>query len=129
MNGDKSKEGVSVREIEAFAKKYRFEVFFIAVFVLACLFTFFLWGLTWSIISTAVGAVLGTLFSGKVAHFSKMAFQFVFKHEKAVQIILGIVVLILAIFIPPLIFLVIGLHAGKDLIHWAMEIYSQSNPQ
>jgi hypothetical protein len=127
MDGDKSKEGVSVKEIEAFAKKHRFEVFFCLAFVLACFFTFVLWGPGWSIIAAAVGAIIGILLVGKVAHLSKMIFSFIFKQEPTVQLVLGIVSLILAIFLPPLYFLLLGLHGGKDMVQVAMEIYNQSS--
>jgi hypothetical protein len=126
MNGDKPKEGVSVKEIEAFAKKHRFEVFFCLAFILACFFTFILWGPGWSIIAAAVGAIIGILLAEKVTHFSKMIFSFVFKQEQTIQLVLGIVGLILAIFIPPLYFLLLGLHGGKDMQHWATEIYNQT---
>jgi hypothetical protein len=128
MDGDKPKEGVSVKEIEAFAKKHRFEVFFCLAFVLACFFTFVLWGPGWSIIAASVGAIIGVLFVEKVTQFSKMVFSFLFKQEKTVQLVLGIVALILAIFIPPLYFLLLGLHGGKDMHHWAMEIFNQQKP-
>ncbi len=128
MDKDKTKEGVSVKEIEEFTKKHRFEVFFCLAFILACFFTFVMWGPAWSIIAATVGAVIGILLSGKVAHFSKMIFQFIFKHEQTTQMVLGIVLLILAIFIPPLYFLLLGLHGGKDMHHWAIEIYNQ-NPK
>ena len=125
MDEKKPKEGVSVKEIEEFAKKHSFEVFFCLAFVLACFFTFVMWGAGWSIVATAVGGILGILLSHKIAHFSKMIFNFVFKQEKTTQLVLGIVCLVLAIFIPPLIFLLIGLHGGKDLYHVAMEIHAQ----
>jgi hypothetical protein len=125
MDGNKPKEGVSVKEMEAFAKKHRFEVFFCLAFILACFFTFVMWGSGWSIIAAAVGAIIGVLISGKVTHFSKMVFGFIFKQEQSTQLVLGIVALILAIFIPPLYFLLLGLHGGKDMHHWALEVYSQ----
>ncbi len=125
MDGQKSKEGVSVKEIEQFTKKHRFEVFFCLVFILAGVFSFVMWGPGWSVMAAAIGAVVGILLSGKVAHFSKMIFQFIFKHEQTTQLVLGIIFLILAIFIPPFFFLILGLHGGKDLHHWAIEIYNQ----
>jgi hypothetical protein len=126
MNGDKPKEGVSVKEIESFAKKYRFEVFFCLIFILACIFTFVLWGPAWSIVLATIGAVIGVLLSEKVAQFSKVIFSFIFKQDKTVQIVLGVVGLILAIFIPPLYFFLLGLHGGKDMQHWAIEMYNQT---
>jgi hypothetical protein len=121
MDGNKPKEGVSVKEIEAFVKNHRLEVFFCLAFILACIFTFAWWGPGWSIIVAAIGAVIGALLSGKVANLSKMIFSFVFKQEMTIQLVLGIVGLILAIFIPPLYFLLLGLHGGKDMVQSGME--------
>ncbi len=115
MDGNKPKEGVSVREIEEFTKKHRFEVFFCLAFILACFFTFVMWGPAWSIVAATIGAIVGILLHDKVANFCKATMQFVFKQEKTTQLILGIVFLILAIFIPPLYFLLLGLHGGKDI--------------
>lgn len=125
MNGNKSKEGVSVKEIEAFAKKYRFEVFFCLAFVLACFFTFVLWGPGWSVIAATIGVIIGVLFAEKMTRFSKTVFSFVFKQESTIQLVLGIVGLILAIFLPPLFFLLLGLHGGKEMHQRALEIYNQ----
>lgn len=126
MGENKPKEGVSVKEIEEFAKKHRFEVFFCLAFLFACFFTFVMWGPGWSIVATTAGAVLGVLLPGKISHFSKTIFQFIFKQEKTTQLVLGIVALILSIFLPPLIFLLTGMHGGKDMYHRAMEIGSQN---
>lgn len=125
MDGNKPKEGVSVREIEEFTKKHRFEVFFCLAFILACFFTFVMWGPEWSIVAATIGAVIGILLHARVANFSKSAFQFVFKQEKTTQLILGIVFLILAIFIPPLYFLLLGLHGGKDIHRNAIDNSNQ----
>jgi hypothetical protein len=127
MDENKPKEGVSIKEMETFAKKHRFEVFFCLAFILACIFTFVMWGPGWSIIAAAVGAILGIFLRGKVNYFSKAVYGFIFKHEQVTQLVLGIIALILAIFLPPLFFLLLGLHGGKDMHHWAMEIYSQQN--
>jgi hypothetical protein len=127
MDGHKSKEGVSVREIEEFTKKHRFEVFFCLAFVLACFFSFVMFGPGWSVVAASIGAVVGILLSGKVTHASKTIFSFIFKHEQTTQLVLGIVFLVLAIFLPPLYFLLLGMHGGKDMHHWANEIYNQKN--
>ncbi len=121
MDGNKPKEGVSVKEIEAFVKNHRLEVFFCLAFILACFFTFVLWGPGWSIVAGGVGAILGVLLPVKVGNLSKMTFSFVFKQEMTIQLVLGIVGLILAIFIPPLYFLILGLYGGKDLARGAAE--------
>jgi hypothetical protein len=125
MDKNRGKEGVSVKEIEEFTKKHRFEVFFCLAFVLACFFTFVMWGPGWSIVAASIGAVIGILLSGKMIHFSKIVFQFILKQEPTTQLVLGIVFLVLAIFLPPLYFLLLGLHGGKDMHHWAKEISNQ----
>jgi hypothetical protein len=124
MDGNKLKEGMSVKEIESFAKKHRFEVFFCLAFILACFFSFVMFGPGWAIAAATAGALIGILLSGKVMHMSKMLFNFIFKQEQMTQLVLGIILLILAIFIPPLFFFLLGLHGGKDMNHLAVEISS-----
>lgn len=115
------KEGVSVREIESFARKNRIAVFFVLAYILATFFSFVMWGLGWSVVAAGIGAIIGVLLKAQIAHLSKVIFQFVFKQEGTVQIIIAVIALILAIVIPPLFFLILGLHGGKDLQHWALE--------
>ncbi|MDR2539105.1 MAG: hypothetical protein LBC45_00525 [Chlamydiales bacterium] len=125
MDENKSKEGVSVKEIETFAKQYRFEFFFCLAFALAFLFALIMYSRVWSIGASALGGILGVLFSRKVVYFSKAVLHFLFRQEKTTQFVLAIVALILAIFLPPLIFLLLGLHGGKDLYHVTREIQAQ----
>jgi hypothetical protein len=129
MDGEKKKEGVSVKELEAFTKKHRFEVFFCLSFVFACFFSFVFFGPGWGIVFASIGGILGTLLPGKIEHFAKKTYHFIFKQEQTTQMVLGIVTLIISIFLPPLIFLIMGLHGGKSMYHLAMEICSQSKPQ
>jgi hypothetical protein len=125
MEPNKSKEGVSVREIEDFAKKHRFEVFFCLAFAFACFFSFIFSVAGWSLITAAVGGVLGVLLSGKVEHFCKKILHFVFKQESTTQLVLAVVVLVLSIVVSPLVFFILGLHGGKDMHHWALEVHAQ----
>lgn len=119
------KEGVSVKEIGEFTQKHRFEVFFCVAFALACLFSFVFWGPGWGVLLAAIGGIIGVLIPGKVEHLAKTVLHFIFKQERTVQIVLGVVGWILAIFIPPLVFLCIGLHGGKSAHHLACEIHSR----
>ena len=123
MDNEK-KEGVSVKEIHEFTKNHRLEVFFCLVFLFACLFNFVFIGGSWSIITAAAGAIIGVLLPGKVEHFSKSIFHFVFKQENTTQIIIGVAVLIITIFLPILTFFALGLHGGKSMFHLASEICS-----
>lgn len=121
MADDNKKEGVSVKEIQDFATKNKFEVFFCILFLLACLFTLVFWGPTLSIFIAGLGGIIGTLIPARIELFSKKMFHFVLKQEKTTQLVLGIVGFILAIFLAPLIFLLLGLHGGKSLSHQAKE--------
>jgi len=111
---DGPKKGMSVKEIEEFTKKHSYEVFFCALFVLACIFSLVgHFGGGWSILFAMGGAVLGTVLPTKTDSFVKMVFKFIFKQEKTIQIVLGAVSLILAIFVPFIIFLIVGLTGGR----------------
>lgn len=120
------KEGVSVKELENFARKHRFEVFLSVTFILACFFSFIMWGPGLAIGFAALGAVLGVIFPEKIDKISKKCSQFVFKQEEMTQLVLGIVVLIIAIFLPPLIFLKLGAHGGRDIYLLAVESCNSS---
>lgn len=122
MDDKKMKEGMSIREIESFAKNHRFEVFFCIAFILACFFSFVMFGTGWAIIAAAIGAIIGVLMPLKILSFGKTVCHFFFKQEKTTQMVLAIVCLILAIFLPFLFFLLLGLHGGKDLMLTALEI-------
>ena len=111
---NKIKEGVSVKEIESFARKYIIEGFLIHALIIATLssaFDFFT-GPGWSIIFTGIGGIVSVAFPDQVMKIGKPLFNFLKKQEKTIQIIIGIVRLIFAIFIPFLLFLEIGLLAG-----------------
>ena len=125
MDPQKSKEGVSVKEIEEFAKKHRFEVFFCLSFIFAVFFSFVFFGAGWAIVLAGLGGILGVLAASKVEFVARQIFGFIFKQEQITQMVLGIVMLIISIFLPPLIFFLIGVHGGKSLHHLAMEIASQ----
>jgi hypothetical protein len=116
MDSNKLKDGVSVKEIEAFAKKHKFEVFLCLSFIFACFFSFVFFGTGWAVILAAAGAIVGVLLPGKIEHFAKMVFHFIFKQEQMTQMILGIVLLVLSI--------LIGLHGGKSMHHLALEVNS-----
>ena len=111
----KLKEGVSVQEVEDFARKYTWEVLTVLVIVAALLsgvFNWFLGGPSWVIIFTAAGAILGTLAPVPVEHIFKRCSHFIKKQERLTQIILGVVQIVVAIFVPCIVFGVIGLLAG-----------------
>lgn len=115
------KEGMSVQELENFGRKYRFEIFFLVYFILATFFTFVFFGAAWSIYLAGIGGVLGIWLPAKVEKAAQGSFHFVLKQEKMTQIILAVVGVVVAFFLPPLVFFLLGLmggmgcsqHAGK----------------
>lgn len=116
MDEQKKKEGVSVKELEGYAKKNRFEIFFILLFVFASLFTLVFWGAMISIFTTGIGGIIAIFIPNKIDHFAhKMAMALASK-EGATQLIIGIAALIIAIFLAPVAFFFFGLHAGKSMV-------------
>ncbi len=115
MEENKRKEGISVKEIETFAKKNRFQVAIGLAIVLACLFSFFLSMMGLSVLAVSIGAMLGIFLPNQVENIAKKAIHFVAKQEQTTQLVLAAVLLIISIFLPPFIFLLLGLHGGKDV--------------
>ena len=121
-----NKKGVSVKEIEEFTKKHRYEVFFCILFLLACIFGIVgYFRAAWNIFFVMAGGILGVIFPNKVESFLEMIFKFIFKQDKTIQIVLGVVALIIAIFMPFIIFLVVGLIGGRVMHIMAMDSSSK----
>jgi len=120
---DEKKEGVSVKELEDFAKKHRFEVFFCLLFLLACVFG--IWGMFfrtgWNILAISVGAVLSVIFPMKIEMFLQKMTHLIFKQDKTIQIVFGVASLVIAIFFPLVIFLLVGMAGGKRLYQQAID--------
>ncbi len=119
---ENKKEGVSVKEIEEFAKKHRFEVFFCLMFLLACIFG--LGGMFrtgWNILFAMAGGVLGVVLPVKMEHLLKKVFHFVFKQEKTILIVLGVVALLIACIFPFVVFLIVGVAGGHAIHHLSFE--------
>lgn len=113
---EKLKEGVSVQELEDFARKYSTEVFTVVALIIGSIssvFNFFT-GPTWTILFVTLGAVLGIFFPTPVDKGLKQLYDFTFKQEKSTQLILGAVKIVMAIFIPFVLFGIMGLLAGTS---------------
>lgn len=121
MNEEKKKQGISVKELEGYAKKHRFEIFFCILFVFASLFTLVFWGPTFSIFCVGIGTIFSIFLPLTVEQFARKMTMMVFTKEATTQLIIGILAIIVAIFIAPVIFLFIGLFAGKSLITFVKE--------
>jgi membrane associated rhomboid family serine protease len=125
---EKLKEGVSVQEIEQFARKHSTEVFTVLALIIGAIssaFQFFTGpGLT--IIFMAIGAIIGIFFPIPVEKSLKQLYAFTHKQENTTQLVLGAVKIVIAIFIPFILFGVFGLLSGTSY-HYYNRI-SQSPP-
>ena len=118
---DKLKEGVSVQEVEDFARKYAVEVVSVGSIVLAAIssmFDFFT-GPSLSVLFLTIGTILGIFFPVPVENGLKQAFGYAFKQEKSTQLILAGVKIVIALFIPFLLFGIIGLLSGTAYHYFA----------
>ena len=117
--GEKIKEGVSVQELETFARKYTVEAFFILAIIIgsiSSIFGFFT-GAGWSIAFAGLGAIASVAFPESIIKFEKTYYAFVAKYEKTTQIAVGIIWLVIALFVPFILFAQIGLLSGIAFHH------------
>lgn len=130
---EKLKEGVSVREIEDFARKHTTEVFSIFAIIIATvssIFNYFMNGAGFSIFFAAIGCIAAILFPVPVERGLKQLYNFMGKQEKSTQIILGALKLVIALFIPFLIFGLAGLLSGSSYHYYTRhaQIISENKP-
>lgn len=120
---DKLKEGVSVHEVEEFARKYTLEVFLVLAVVVGAIssaFDFFTGpGLT--LLFTAAGLVSAVFFPHSAEDWLKQLYSFSLKQEKSTQMILGSVKVIIGIFVPFILFGIVGLLAGSAYHHFTRQ--------
>ena len=115
MADNKMKGGFTIQEIEQMAKKYRFEVFFIASFVLAALFSTIFDMLGYSVLLAAAGAVIGMIFPVHADKILGQVLEFTCKQEKVTQIVIGVILIAISVVLAPVIYLIMGLVCGKAL--------------
>lgn len=127
---DKLKEGVSIEEIENFTRKYTNEVLAAAALIIGSVSSAFDWftGPKLTIFFFMLGTLLGIFFQEAVDRGLKQLYAFTFKQEKTTQMILGAVKIIIAIFIPFVLFGMYGLFAGTAYHYFTHSSqYSQEN--
>jgi hypothetical protein len=130
---DKLKDGVSVQEVEDFARKYTVEVFsaFAIVFgAISSMYDFFT-GPKITILFATIGVILGVFFPAPVEKGLKQFYDFTFKQEKMTQLIIGCVKVVIGLFIPFVLFGFIGLLAGTSYHYYVRhaQIVTQNKPQ
>lgn len=111
---DKIKEGVSVQEVEDFVREYTMEVFSVLAIIIAsisAMYDFFT-GPKLAIAFVTIGIICGIFFPAPIEKGFKQFFKFAKGQEKTTQIILGVVKVVIALFVPFVLFCAIGLLAG-----------------
>jgi F0F1-type ATP synthase assembly protein I len=111
---DKLKEGVSMQEIEGYAKRYSTEVFMVLAIIIAVIssiFDFFI-GSGWGIFLAGLGALFGLLMPKQANTALDKMFEFSTNSDKSMQIMIGVIRIVVAIFVPAIIFGIFGLVAG-----------------
>ncbi len=111
---DKNKDGVSMREIEGLARKYAYEGFSALAIIIAgisAIFDFFS-GAKVSLFFAAAAVVVTLFFYRKVKGMLQRFYDFLTKQERSTLIVIGIVRLVLALFLPFVIFAGMGFLAG-----------------
>lgn len=129
---DKIKEGVSVQEVEDFARKYTMEVFTVLAILFAAIsgmYDFFT-GAKMTITFAAVGVIVGIFFPIPAERGLKQFYSFAYKQEKTTQLVLGVVKIIVGLFVPFVIFGGIGLLAGTSYHYYTRhaQIVSENRP-
>ena len=127
---EKLKEGVSVEEIEKFARKYTNEMFLILSLIIATVssvFGFFT-GPSWSLFFAGLLAIVGIALPDQVGMVLNKLSKLQMQSEKSATIIIGIVRLVLSIFIPFVLFAELGLLAGHAF-HSITRLYSSHNEE
>jgi len=113
---EKLKEGVSVQEIEGFASKHTTEVFCVLALVIGAIssaFDFFT-GPKLTILFFTLGTLAAIFFPTPTEKGLKKLYSFVYKQEKMTEILLGVVKIVIAIFVPFIYFGLFGLLAGTS---------------
>ncbi len=123
--GSQIKEGVSVEELETFARKYTTEVFLILAIIIASIssiFDFFT-GPGWSLSFAGIGSILSIAFPDATIKIQRKLFEFLSRQDKTVQITIGIARLVLALFLPFILFAEIGFLAGIGFHRYAKHVH------
>lgn len=114
---EKMKEGFSVKEIEDFARQHTVEVFSIIAIIIATISSFwdyFLGGPKTSLFFMALATIVTIVFPVTIERYLKLLYNFFLKQEKMTQLIMGAVKIVIAIFIPFVIFILLGMAAGSS---------------
>jgi hypothetical protein len=130
---EKLKEGVSVKEIEEFTRQHTIEVFSVFAIIIATIsscWDYFFGGPKLALFFLSLATIFSILFPVMVERFLKQFYNFSLKQEKTTQLIIGAVKIVVALFIPFLIFAVLGFLAGSSYHYYVRhaQIVNENKP-
>lgn len=111
----KPRGGFTVGEIEGKVRKYGLEIALCVVFILTAIFAL-IWGggmVLWSILLSMIFAIIGVLVPKSMHKITTHALRFIYR-ERITSIVIAVVAVLISIFLPPIIFAIVGLIAGKS---------------
>jgi hypothetical protein len=112
----KSSGGFTVSELEQKAKKYGLEIVLSAMFLLSAIFAL-TWGgtiLVWSVFLCMILAVVGVIIPKQIKIVTHSFVEFI-KKEKMITLVIAVVGIVLSIFLPFIIFAIVGAMGGKSV--------------
>ncbi len=115
INEAKDVGGKTVNEITGLSKKYTFTVFLCVVLLLSFAFSFALYGQGWDILAIAAGTITALSLTTKVSDLFDRVNDFLLNQESGALYIFGGCTLLVAIFLHPILFFILGLSAGLGL--------------
>jgi hypothetical protein len=115
------KDGVTVQQLEHFGKKHCIEIFFCIMFIFSSFFSFVFYGPGWSIYATGLGGAIAVWIPKLVGRAALGTLCFCLKQQTVTRIVIGVVGIVLSIFLPPIVFLCIGLVAGRSFHRHTIE--------
>ncbi len=133
-SANKYQSGLSIHEIEQFTRQHVTEVFTIlalATGAIASAFDFFT-GPKMTITIAAIGAIWGIVSPKNIELLLKQVAQFTYRQDNNTQMVLGVVKLVIAIFIPFVLFGLVGMMAGASYHYYlrqAQGIDSNKSPK
>jgi hypothetical protein len=112
-----SKGGFTVGELEGKVRKFGVEIVLCASFVLTAIFAL-IWGgamMVWSILLCMIFSIIGALVPKSIHKLAHHTARFALK-DKVTGIVIAVVLILLSIFLPPIVFAIVGAKAGKSFL-------------
>lgn len=120
-NSDEKKDGVSIQQIENFGKRYRIEIFFSILLIVASCFSAPFYGMGWSVYAAGLGGAVAVWIPKQIGRMTLAIAHFCLKQQRVTRIVIACIAFVFAIFIPPLVFLFLGLVGGRNLHRLVIE--------